>query len=232
MGPGAGGANCQVIDVTSLSYCPDIAWYPLHINDASAGGVINGIPIICAGRTSSGEVSACYAHNRTLNAWEFFVDLYVARKRPASVVLDSGALWVTGGYKQGHSPSSYLRSTELIFPNGTLTLGPDLPLNEPRVAHCMTKMHDGRVMIIGTSGYISLKNTVRIFDPSTGIWTNGPNLLFGRSNHACATFKSALHDGRPVVLAAGGCGQTTAEIYDYTIPGKSWERSKNIIIFL
>ena len=229
MGPGAGGANCQVIDVTSSSYCPDIAWYPLHINDASAGGVINGIPIICAGRTSSGEVSACYAHNRTLNAWQLFVDLAVARKRPASVALDSGALWVTGGYSQ--SPPYYLRSTELIFPNGTLTSGPDLPANEPRVAHCMTKMHDGRVLIAGTSGYISLKSTVRIFDPSTGSWTNGPNLLYPRLSAACATFTSLFHGGRPVVMVAGGSGQATTEIYDYTIPGKSWERS-NTFFFL
>ena len=231
MGPGAGGAGattCQVIDVASSSYCNNLASYPLQVADASAGGVINGIPIICGGRTSSGEVSACYAHNRTLDAWELFVDLAVARKRPASVLLNSGALWVTGGYKQGHSPSSYLTSTELIFPNGTLKSGPDLP--EPKLGHCMTKMHDGRVMIVGTS-YHNQEQTVRIFDPSTGMWTNGPNLLFKRLFAACATFKSPLHGGRSVVIAAGGSGQATAEIYDYTVAGKSWEQSKTFIFF-
>ena len=228
LGPSAGGAGataCQVINVASSSYCNNLASYPLHVADASAGGVINDIPIICGGRTSSGEVSACYAHNRTLDAWELFVDLAAARKRPASVVLNSGALWVTGGL----NPISpyYLKSTELIFPNGTVKNGPDMP--ESRIAHCMTKMHDGRVMIIGTSSPSSLKNTVRIFDPSTSVWTNGPNLLFDRSSGACATFKSQLHGGRSVVMAAGGSGQATTEVYDYTIPGKSWEQSKTFI---
>ena len=226
---GPGGTSVQVVDVASSSYCNNLAPYPEYVKDTGAGGVINGMPIICGGRTNSnGEVSACYAHNRTLNAWELFVDLAVPRQKASSAVLKSGALMVTGGLNQVSSSFDHLRSVELIFPNGTLTSGPDLP--EPLVRHCMTTMHDGRVMTVGTEGFTS-GHTVRIFDPSTDTWMNGSNLLFSRGSAACTTFNSPLHGGRPVVIAAGGSlgGGATAEIYDYTIPGKSWEQSKTFI---
>ena len=41
-----------------------------------------------------------------------------------------------------------------------------------------------------------------------------------------------MHDNRPVVLAVGGLGQATAEVYDYTQPNAEWQESKHIGFFL
>ena len=54
-----------------------------------------------------------------------------------------------------------------------------------------------------------------------------------RSSHACATFRSALHDGRPIVVVAGsftGSGSKSAEILDFTKEGTSWQKSNIILI--
>ena len=60
------------------------------------------------------------------------------------------------------------------------------------------------------------------------------SLIHDRRQHACTIFYSPVHDGRPVVIVAGGLGLTNqpefvsdkAEIWDYTIDGSKWEKSK------
>ena len=52
-------------------------------------------------------------------------------------------------------------------------------------------------------------------------------------NGGCALIKrSPMHDNRPVVLAVGGSGEETAEVYDYTQPNAEWQESKHIGFFL
>ena len=67
-----------------------------------------------------------------------------------------------------------------------------------------------------------------MFDHDNKAFTPGPSLLYERLSHACTLFSSAKHGGRPVVLSAGGYGQSTAEIMDYTMSNAEWERSKHI----
>ena len=46
--------------------------------------------------------------------------------------------------------------------------------------------------------------------------------------HVSTMFKSRMHNNRPVVMVAGSSfegGRITAEVLDYTTPGKSWEQS-------
>ena len=50
---------------------------------------------------------------------------------------------------------------------------------------------------------------------------------FDRSSFGCATFNSPMHENREVVLAVGGYGQATAEVYDYTQPNATWTKSNN-----
>ena len=61
-------------------------------------------------------------------------------------------------------------------------------------------------------------------------------MLYGRNNHACAIFNSPIHEGRPVVIVAGGQSlsweeNVTTEIWDYTKEGTTWEESKEILHF-
>ena len=58
-------------------------------------------------------------------------------------------------------------------------------------------------------------------------------LRYARHSHACTIFNSALHDGRPLAIVAGGYsshGGKKAEIWDFTKDSTSWQQS-NIILF-
>ena len=72
-----------------------------------------------------------------------------------------------------------------------------------------------------------------IYDHTTGEFTNTPDMILSRKNPACALFRSAMHDNRYVVLAAGGsAGQTEAEVFDYTNPNAAaWNQSKKYALF-
>merc|ERR1719278_170483 len=125
------------------------------------------------------------------------------------------ALFISGGY----DGNSNLASTEFIHADGSVTSGPSLPV--ARYGHCMVTLHDSKVIIIG--GNPSNKN-VLVYDPdkTDNSYTTGPSTSYQRTMPACTLFNSDLHNGRPVVLAAGGWNQATAEVYDYT-NSNQWE---------
>ena len=62
---------------------------------------------------------------------------------------------------------------------------------------------------------------------------NGPieveSMVYKRWHHGCTLFRSSAHYGRPVIIAAGswrGSGINTAEIWDFSQDGTSWQESK------
>ena len=56
-------------------------------------------------------------------------------------------------------------------------------------------------------------------------------LRYARHSHACTIFNSALHDGRPLAIVAGGDGALNkAEIWDFTKEGTSWQQSNIILL--
>ena len=65
-----------------------------------------------------------------------------------------------------------------------------------------------------------------LFDPSDNTYTSQPSLNEERHHFGCAVFESPLHDNRPVVIAAGGYREGSAEIFDYTTPSAFWEIEK------
>ena len=54
------------------------------------------------------------------------------------------------------------------------------------------------------------------------------SMIYSRGYHTCTIFYSPAHDGRSVVIVAGGSGnsENTAEIWDYTNEGSTWKESK------
>ena len=67
-----------------------------------------------------------------------------------------------------------------------------------------------------------------IFDPDTKTFDHSlPSLNIPRIGLACVTFNSVTHDRREVVLAVGGIGEATAEVYDYTQPNAMWTQSNH-----
>ena len=211
----------QVIDVSSSTSCANLPSYPFAMTLA-AGGVVNGSPIICGGQIRTKEqIESCHRFDWNSNSWKLHSNMTSRRYSHASTVVKN-ALFITGGYD-----SSELATTEYIYANGTVQSGPNLPFG--RDGHCSVTLHDGKVMILGASYPSSLKRNVIIMDPAHNSFTRGPSLSYERVNAACTLFNSPLHNGRPVVLAAGGSIQPTAEVYDYTYANQ-WQTSMLFII--
>ena len=125
--------------------------------------------------------------------------------------------------------SNRLSSSEFVSSDGQPSQpGPELP--SPRFGHCAVKLSTGQVMLLG--GDPESKSVVR-FDPDTETFnTSLPSLKFDRVYFGCAVFKSAMHDNREVVLAAGGHGEATAEVLDHTQPNAKWTESNySLLLF-
>ena len=213
---------CEVINMAdSTSSCNNLPVYPLPL-DASTGQVVNSLPIIAGGQSDS-TVSNVYKFDKQSNSWLSLGNLKTARNQHSSTVLND-ALWVIGGTNA--DVTGYLKSTELVYPNGTITSGPDLPT--PRGRQCSIQSEDGKIIIIGgrTSPSDTNLKLTTIYDPETSTYTDGPDMLFDHENFGCAIFFSKKHEGRPVVLSAGGAGGSKAEIFDYTQENVTWEESK------
>ena len=57
------------------------------------------------------------------------------------------------------------------------------------------------------------------------------SMVHPRYSHACTMFRSLAHEGRHVVIVAGGYGGLDkAEIWDFSQEGTSWQESKLILI--
>ena len=214
--------KCQVVDVSSSSTaCSDLPSYPLSPHKA-VGGVLKGTPIICGGHSGSSQ-QICYWFEKNTNSWKFHSNMKTKRDSHASTALKN-SLFITGGTSR--DANGILASSEYVYANGTVESGPDMPV--ARYGHCMVTLHDGKVMIVGADEPYSQIKNVMIYDAFDNSYTNGPSLIHGRRFAGCALFNSALHNGRPVVLAAGGY-DATAEVFDYTY-ANHWQTSIHLII--
>ena len=225
-------SSCEIVDILGTTSCPNVPEYPLSIWAAS-GGLVSGTPLICGGEFYDYEFrnrhmsDDCYIYNVSTNTWKFLAKMSLPRSASASIALNQ-SLWVTGGttqYNRTLGLTSHNNSSEIIYLDGSVIPGPELPSN--RDDHCMVTLHDNRVMILGSNekwNEMDEKNVI-IYDPHINSFTTAPSLLYNRNGAACALIISPLHGNRPVVLAAGGLNTNTAEILDYTFANE-WEPSR------
>ena len=131
-------------------------------------------------------------------------------------------------------------STEYVFANGTVTLGPSMPspTEDPgfgNTDHCMVGLIGGDVMIIRRSSISPHAARVYRYNPSTNIYTRQEkafqNALPPNNNAdhyaACSSFYSAKHGNRHVVYLGGGYSSgLDAQLFDYTMTNAEWEVRK------
>ena len=132
-------------------------------------------------------------------------------------------------------------STEYVFGNGTVTLGPSMPspTEEPGFGnhyHCMVPLIGGNVMIMRRSTGYPHESRVYRYNPSTNIYTKQENGFPGPGQQgACTSFYSAKHENRHVVYYGGGystgCSgncEINAQLFDYTFTNE-WEVRKFVL---
>ena len=213
----------------STASCDSLPPYPIYLRVAD-GIMINGVQIIAGGGDFSGPISEVYKLDHLSNSWVLLGNMAETRKLFAVAELEGG-LWAMGGLIT-NGKDSMDSSTEIIYPDGTILDGPELP--EARAGHCAVTLPNGKVVIMGgkTSKTVITKD-VLIYDPSTSTYTSGHHqMTYERETFACTHFYSDKHLGRPVVLSAGGSatgGSSKAEIYDYV--NGCWEESKLILSY-
>ena len=105
-------------------------------------------------------------------------------------------------------------STEIIHFDGTQSAGISLPYETS--SHCMVTLEDGRIMTTGGEPKSQNGRKVWILDVDVDDgFIAGPDMIYKRFNHACATFRSPFHNNREVVLVAGGTKRDEVELLDF-----------------
>ncbi|WP_108976398.1 Kelch repeat-containing protein [Leptospira ryugenii] len=149
--------------------------------------------------------------------FKFAGEMQTARSQAVSVLLPSGQILTIGGV----TGSGVSNLCELYNPNtkssvsvGNLTTG--------RRRFTATLLNDGRVFIAGGDRNTSQSagdtiNTTEIFDPATNTFSNGPNLITGRMDHAAillASGKVLIAGGILIENASPFLSTNLAEVYD------------------
>merc|ERR1711976_445514 len=93
--------------------------YPLQVSSAT-GVYTKGRMILCGGGYP--PTSACYLYEDDQQGWTKLADMDTPRSSSSSIEIPGGIL-VTGG----SDGSNYLKTSEIIYNNGTLKQGKSLP---------------------------------------------------------------------------------------------------------
>ena len=137
--PQSGKGKIEIIKENfQTEVCNQMQQYPLEVYDASGSTWKDGKLFICGGEDSS-KKSQCYTLDN--GVWQLNIEnLQTARNaHGASNIGD--VIWITGGVN-----NAILASTEIIYSDGKVTPGPDLP--EARYGHCQIT-YEQTTFIIG-----------------------------------------------------------------------------------
>ena len=150
--------------------------------------------------------------------WDIAPSLSTTRYGQAQIQLRNGDVLVAGG----RIPANDLASAEVYDPTSDVWL-PVLDMGTARNRPAATLLSDGRVLVVGGSGYYSSLNYVgsgtplasaEIYDPVANNWSPAADMSIGRGGHTA----TLLNNGKVLVIGGvtdqGDVAQASAEIYD------------------
>jgi hypothetical protein len=183
----------EVIDLDDASnICQNLEDYPIGV-EGTVGGLLNqGDPLVCGGAFP--YTKSCHVVNEPGQSSEMLEE----RIYSASLTLNSSHLWVTGGYNDGNG---YLQTSEFVSIGQAAVKGPDLPYAVSD--HCLVGVNSSTALLCGGYNGQSL-NECQYMDLEDHSWSQGPSMMTKRISHSCGIFKSAAHQGRNIVITAGG----------------------------
>jgi hypothetical protein len=192
--PNATSVKSEVIDLEdSNNICQYMEDYPIQVYGAFGGLLNQGDPLVCGGRNPFTNV--CYVVNQPGQSLEMLEE----RAHSASLTLNSTHLWITGGV---NANGRRLQTSEFVSIGQPAVKGPDLPLASPW--HCLVRVNSSTALLCGGAIDGGFTNECHYMDLEDHSWSQGPSMMTKRYKHSCGIFKSAAHQGRNVVIAAGG----------------------------
>jgi hypothetical protein len=191
--PGSTSVKSEVIDLEDASnICQNLEDYPIGVWVAVGGLLNQGDPLICGGGYPGTNV--CYVVNQPGQSSGMLEE----RGYSASLTLNSSHLWVTGGY----NGNGWLNTSEFVSIGQPSVKGPDLPYAV--YLHCLVRVNSSTALLCGGRNNGGYLNECHYMDLEDHSWSQGPSMMTKRRDHSCGIFKSAAHQGRNVVIAAGG----------------------------
>ena len=235
----AGGYNgVGVLASAELYNPPTASWIPVAAMSiprySHATALLPDGRVLAAGGFSNGVVrTSAEIYDPSTRAWTPTGHLGTRRFAHTLTALMDGRVLAVGGYTGAAATETVEIYDEAL---GAWSSAAALPGS--RVGHAATALLDGRVMVAG--GYedaYAWTRRVHLFDPGTGVWTQGPDMnagvvlihRAGRFGHAA----TRLRDGR--VLVAGGYDgysvspafHKSAELHGPAAPG-AWTSTGNM----
>ena len=88
----------------------------------------------------------------------------------------------------------------------------------------LTLSNLGGILESGSTDTVLKFNSSNLIDGSVEV----ASMIHSRHYQACSVFKSELHEGRMMAIVAGRIesGEASAEIWDFTKEGTTWQKSK------
>jgi hypothetical protein len=189
--PRSTSVKSEVIDLQDPSnICQTLEDYPIAVHSAVGGFLNQGDPLVCGGYPAT---NVCHVVNQPGQSSEMLEE----RTWSASLTLNSSHLWVTGG----RNGNVLLQTSEFVSIGQPSVQGPDLPYAVD--GHCLVGVNSSTALLCGGYNGQGL-NECHYMDWEDHSWSQGPSMMTKRMLHSCGIFKSAAHQGRNIVIAAGG----------------------------
>lgn len=221
-------AESEVYDPATGAWSPTGTMHESRFSPAMA--TLPTGKVLMAGGSGGGFGAGVFRNSAELydpatGAWSLTAPMRDCRTQPATTVLTSGRVLVTGG--NGCQGSS--QATAEVYDPATATWTPVASMSTARTAHAATRLPDGRVLVSGgrsTDGLVDrIWATAEVYDPAADAWSPAGSMSLARAFHA-----AGLLSGGRVIVAGGscqaetpigpspsllmGCSTETAELFD------------------
>ena len=196
--PRYSATKTEILDVVSGETCADLADFPLP-NHEPVGANLNGTPVVCGGKNYPTYHQTCY--KLTTSGWQIFASMKEKRAAAAGVIYQN-KFHVFGGTSYDGISHITSQTSELISIDGEVEYGPELPDKVER--HAITSINSSvSILIGGVTSVTGFSPLTWYFNHETNIFSDGPNLLEGRYEHASATCVDKVTKAKIPIVTGG-----------------------------
>ena len=225
-----GSLTTEIIDLGDSSFqCTKVEKFPKKLYFAN-GGMVGKIPMVCGGKEFDTYQKACYTLQEN-GAWKEDKTATLIRGKQnlisGSVVLKN-KLFVPELVNKG-GVFSYL-NFEMVAPKKkSETLQPMNKWEKVRYSDnqfCIVSWDVDTIMVIGVKNW---RKETFFINMGNKTVTPGPELMEGRSEHAC---HEMTVKGESFIIVTGGWGKSaekSTEILSKSSIGKGWQKGNNTV---